>query len=80
MPSWTESELLAEIAETKLEMVKRRGINSYQVSDGMGNQSVSNRSLKDLMNHLNNLESLLEDVRGNGLISVDFPRDIGGIR
>jgi len=52
MPSWTESELLAEIAETKLEMVKRRGINSYQVSDGMGNQSVSNRSLKDLMNHL----------------------------
>lgn len=80
MPSWTESELLAEIAETKLEMMKRRGINSYQVSDGMGNQSVSNRSLKDLMNHLNNLESLLEDVRGNGLISVDFPRDIGGIR
>ena len=80
MPSWTESELLAEIAETKLEMVKRRGINSYQVSDGMGNQSVSNRSLKDLMNYLNNLESLLEDVRGNGLISVDFPRDIGGIR
>ena len=79
MSSWTESQLLSAIEATKNEINARLGIGSYTLSSGMGTQQVTNRSLKDLRDHLNYLESELGDLQGNGIMSVDFVRDIGGI-
>jgi len=79
LSSWTESQLLSAIEATKNEINQRLGIGSYTLSSGMGTQQVTNRSLKDLRDHLNYLESELGDLQGNGIMTVDFVRDIGGI-
>ncbi len=79
MSLYTREELLAEIAETKLEIKNRKGISQFNLSTGMGSQGVTNRTLKELRDHLNFLESELGDLDGNGLVSGDFVREIGGI-
>ncbi|WP_396180224.1 hypothetical protein [Flavobacterium sp.] len=79
MSLYTREELLTEIAETKLEIKNRKGISQFNFSTGMGSQGVTNRTLKELRDHLNFLESELGDLDGNGLVSGDFVREIGGI-
>lgn len=77
--SWTEAELRTAITNTKAEINARLGIGSYMLNDGMGTQQVSNRSLKELRDHLEYLETELQNLDGSGILTLDYVRDIGGI-
>lgn len=79
MSSWIEQELVTAIANTKAEINARLGIGSYTLSSGMGTHQVTNRSLAELRDQLRYLENELDELYGNGLLSVDFVRDVGGI-
>lgn len=80
MSIWnSRQEILDEIRDTKAEIRSRRGVSRYMLSTGMGTQSADNRTLKELQDYLRNLESALGDFDGDGIVSIDFPRTIGGV-
>jgi hypothetical protein len=73
----TTAQLKAEISDLSSEILaKRRGIAQYTIHTGQGSQSVSNRSIKELMSLLKELEFELQNRSPGGIIATDFVRSI----